>query len=234
MTDDPETAAFRARPPEDRHSRAVPILLAVAAVLAAIVTARATLLASDASVLWVRSVGEEQRRGVMLQESIRYTYGTEASVGFGLLGYEVRAEELRAAASAQPEAIAAGLRAEADRDQTVHDLLGPNSPLVSDPRYRRPSGALDLEQRLADDRALNPDTLAIDPMATLDAGDEIAERSDRLLQATIIIATAFLFGSLAQALGSRRRLLLALGWVVLLAGAGLALSIELGIGVAAA
>jgi hypothetical protein len=199
----------------------------VAAVVAAVVTARAALLAADATVLWVRSVGEEQRRGALLQESVRYTYGTEAELAFMLLTYEVRAEELRAKAAGQQEPVASRLQAEAVREQSVVDLVGDGAPLVSDPRYRKPSGALDVELRLADDR--DPRDIAIDPMATLEAGDVAGERSDALLRCTIIIGAAFLFGSLAQAFGRRRRPLLLLGWIALVAGAGAAIAIELGV-----
>jgi hypothetical protein len=199
----------------------------VAAVVAAVVTARAALLAADATVLWVHSVGEEQRRGALLQESVRYTYGTEAALAFMLLSYEVRADELRAKAAGQQEPVASRLQAEAVREQSVVDLVGDGAPLVSDPRYRKPSGALNVELRLADDR--DPGDIAIDPMATLEEGDVAGERSDALLRCTIIIAAAFLFGSLGQAFSRHRRPLLLLGWIALVAGAGAAIAIELGI-----
>jgi hypothetical protein len=230
---DPDVLDPHALPAPERHSRAVPFLLAVAAIVAALVTARAALLASDASVLWIRSVGEEQKRGAMLQEEVRYAYGTEGTVGFMLLTYQARAEELRANADGQPATTAGRLLTEAQGQQSVVDLVGSDSPLFTDPRYRLPSGGLDLELRLADARAGDPDSLALDPIATLEAGDAAAERSDRLLLTTILIAAAFLFGSLAQAFRGRRRPLLVMGWIVLVAGGAAALAIELGAGTGA-
>lgn len=219
------------QPPADaqERSRAIPLLLAAAAVLAAIVTARASLVSSDAAITWVDSVRDEQRRGAVLQEEVRYTYGSEASLGFMVLIAEVRAQELRAIAQGQPPAVAARLEAEARIQQTVVDLVSDNAPLLSDPRYRLASGGLDVQRRLADERAAEPSVVAIDPLGTLAAGDVHADHSVRLMVATIVIAGAFLFGALAQAFQRRRRPLLLLGWLALLAGGAWALAVELGV-----
>jgi len=218
-----------ARAEAESGGRAVPILLAVAAVAAAIVTARASLVGGDATSAWVDSVGDEQRRGALLQEEVRYTYGSEAAVGFMVLIAEVRASELRTMAQGQPPAVAARLEAEAGIQQAVVDLVSADAPLLSDARYRLPSGSLDVQRRLADERAAEPSVLAIDPLATLRRGDVEAEHSVRLMVATIAIAAAFLFGALGQAFRRRRRPLLLLGWLALLAGGAWALAIELGV-----
>jgi hypothetical protein len=177
----------------------------------------------------VDSVGDEQRRGALLQEEVRYIYGSEASVGFMVLIAEVRAQELRAIAAGQPPAVAARLEAEARIQQTVVDLVSDNTSLLSDPRYRLASGGLDVQQRLADERAAEPSVVAIDPLGTLAVGDVEADHSVRLMLATIAIATAFLFGALAQAFQRRRQTLLLLGWLALLAGGAWAVAVELGV-----
>lgn len=219
--------------PQDRDQggRAVPFLLAVAAIVAAIVTARAALLGSDATSAWQMSVGDEQRRGAMLLEGVRYTYGVEGDMAFMIITADVRAQELRAAMDGQPPEVAAALESEARVQQQVVDLVGPSSELIADPRYQLDSGGVDIQLRLADTRAADVDT---DPMATLAGGDAASERASRLMLATLAIAGAFLFGALAQTFRGRRRPLLGLGWAALAVGCGAAIAIELGlIGVAA-
>jgi hypothetical protein len=213
--------------PASSSSRAVAILLAVAAIVAAIITARAALVASDATSAWTDSVGVEQRRGALFLEQFRYTYAIEGDQAFMLTIAEEKAAALRAAAAAPdlaPEVVTA-LTAEAQVQQQLRDLVGPSVEMASDPRYVLPDGGYDLQQRLADERATDPEAVAEDPLVEMAAGDAAADEANRLMLATIGVAMAFLCGALAQAFGRHRRLLLALGWVALAAGSVAAIAV---------
>ena len=213
--------------PASSSSRAVAILLAVAAIVAAIITARAARVASDATSAWADSVSVEQRRGALFLEQFRYTYAIEGDQAFMLTIAEEKAAALRAAAAVPglaPEVVTA-LTAEAQVQQQLRDLVGPSSEIVSDPRYVLPDGGYDLQQRLADERADDPEAVAQDPLVEMAAGDAAADEANRLMLATIGVAMAFLCGALAQAFGRHRRLLLALGWVALAAGVVAAIAV---------
>ena len=219
---------------QDTSSRAVAVLLAIAAIVAAIITARASLVASDATSDWNQSVAREQKRGALLLQGIRYTYGTEGDAAFMIATAAAKAQALRDAVATAPDEIKPALEAEAAVHQQLVDLVGPSSELVSDPRYALPDGGYDLQLRLADDRAAEPGGPPDDPIEALAAGDAAQAEANRLMLATLGIGIAFLCGALAQAFSRRRRPLLVLGWLALAAGAAAALAIELGVpGIAA-
>jgi hypothetical protein len=211
---------------EEKGSRAVALLLAIAAVVAAIITARASLIASDAGDAWQASVSEEQRRGAMLLENVRYTFGTEGEVALMIASADVRAQEFRAEAARRSPEIAMALLAEADVQQQVLDSTRSASEVASDPRYALPSGGYDLELRLADSRQELGDDLSIDPATSIAAGDAASDRAIRLTAATLGVGLAFLLGALAQALRRPRRLLLLAGWLAVLVTVAVAIALE--------
>lgn len=228
MTDEP-TADAEALEIVERTSRAVPILLAIAAIVAAIITARASLVASDATSAWNSGVGVEQRRGGLLLEQLRYTYAIEGDQAFMLTIAEERAAALRAAAAAPslaPE-VATALLAEAQVQQQLRDLVGPSAEIVNEARYVLPDGGYDLQRRLSDTRAEDPEALAEEPLADMARGDAAADEANQLMLATIGVAMAFLCGALAQAFGRHRRLLLGIGWVALGLGVAAAVAVTL-------
>lgn len=203
-------------------SRTVAVLLALAAILAAVVSARAGLYASDATSAWTAAVGIEQKRGALLLADVRDVYGAQADQALMVATARLRAEQLRAGMDGAAPEVVVGLEIEA----RVHDAVatlgsGGESPLriFSDPVYLLPSGAYDLPNVLADARAALGAELAADPAAAFADGDRAAARSQLLLALTIPIACVFLAGALAQAWRRFRRPLLAAGWVVLAAAA---------------
>jgi hypothetical protein len=206
----------------------VAFLLAAAAILAALITARASLLGGQATGLWQQSVREEERRGALLIQGVRFTYGDEGDIAFLIATSQTRADALEeAAASAAPD-IAERLRAEAQVHAQVAEAMRTSVVIGNDPQFVLPSGGYDLAASLARDRAEEgDDLLADDPVATVKAGDEASRHAIAILTITIVAGFAFLAGALAQALPSRRRLLLVAGWVVLGVAALLALTVEL-------
>jgi hypothetical protein len=234
-TSDVSPAAAPAVPPRrspsgDTGSRAVAALLAVAAILAALIGARASLLGSDATSAWADVVVMEQKRSALLLGDVRSIYGGAANEALIIEAERVLAEALRAAIpSAAPE-IAVRLENEARIHDGVLQLMTTgtfSSELTSDPRYRLASGGFDLAGLLADRRAADAETIGIDPDARLADGDEAFRRQVALTALGILIGAAFLAGALAQAFRSRRRVLLAIGWLAVAAAAIPALTMGL-------
>lgn len=202
--------------------RTVALLLALAAILAAAVSARAGLSASDATSAWTSAVGVEQKRGALLLADVRDVYGAQADQALMIATARLRAERLRAAMDGATPDVVVALEVEARVHDGVIALADPgSSPLriLADPAYLLPSGAYDLPRVLADARATLGDELGADPAAALAEGDRAAARSQLLLALTIPIACVFLAGALAQAWRRFRRPLLALGWTTLGAAA---------------
>jgi hypothetical protein len=214
--------------PQEKGSRAVALLLAVAAIVAATITARASLVGSEATSAWQTAVGDEQRRGALLLEQVRYAYGSEGDLAFMIVAAQEQADAMREAIPGASPAVAAALETEAGVQEQVAELVKPASEIASDPRYELASGGYDLQLRLADERRSNPDDLANDPLAQVAAGDAAADHAVRLMLTTIAVGVAFLFGALAQAAHRRRRVLLVLGWIALGVASVAAVAVELG------
>jgi hypothetical protein len=211
----------------DTGSRAVAVLLACAALVAAAITARAAFLASDASGSWQAASRQEVKRSALALLTFDSAYGTEAPTAFAITVQQTRAEEQRAMAGQQPAELAPGLEAEAQVHDGVVAALRPSSELASNPRYALDGGGYDIVQWLAEERIKSPLDLTIDPDADMAAGDLAADRAIRLMSTTIPVGLAFLFGALAQAFRPARTLLLVLGWASLLVAVLLALALEL-------
>jgi hypothetical protein len=198
----------------------------VAAIVAASIGARASLLGIDASDLWQQSVEDEQRRGSILMWDVRSVYGDEGELAFAIAIEEVRAAGLLTASETAAPDIAARLLAQAQIREGVAETMRQSSPISSDPRYLLPSGGYDLQLSLADTRAGLGDDLDIDPMVSVSAGDRASQHGLALFASTIVVSLAFLSGALAEIAIARRRTLLWLGWAAVLGGALLALAIE--------
>jgi hypothetical protein len=118
------------------------------------------------------------------------------------------------------------LTVEQSIEQNLVKTLAPNFPLTADPKYATPGGGYDVGRRLADIRNENPDLVTLDPAHTAAVGDHFAVRSIRLVGCTVLVAGAFLFGSLAQGFRRRRSLFLGVGTTLLVAGVVAAVVVE--------
>jgi len=217
---------------EPRHnflsgSGAVALLLATAAIVAAIVAARASFISSDASGNWQSAVRTEVKRAAGAVEDIRFLYQSEAGPAFAIAQARLLEDELRTAAATQQGAIHDALLREADVQAGIITALLPASELAAGPAYALNSGGFDLGHRLADLRASVPDLVALDPDSIQAAGDRSADEGVRLTETTIPIGIAVLLGALAQAFAMRRRDLLIAAWITLTTGMLLAAAVEL-------
>ncbi len=197
------------------------LLLAVAAIVAAIITLVAVTSSSDASGAWQSALRQEVARGVQAVNDLHYVYEVEAPGAFRVATSEVQAQEYRAAAASAVPAVAAQLDAQAQVLEMSLDVLR-SSIEMAVPAYALPDGGYDTLGRIAD-RLADPARVARDPDAAMATGDAAAVRADRLMDSIIIVGLAFLFGALAQTFRQAQRQLLAMGWLALGAGVAVAL-----------
>lgn len=211
---------------QERRDRTVALLLASAAVLAAIIATRASFLANEAAGHWQQAVRLEIQRAAATVEDVRYVYTSEAPLAYRIAEAQAREQAFREQAEGAAEEIQAALLFEADVQKGLADSLIPASEIAADPKYALPDGGFDLTTRLADNRALNPDLVAVDPDAEMDVGDRASAKAVMLVATGLPVGLALLLGALATAIARYRRILLAAGAVSLGAAVTLALAVE--------
>ncbi|MFN2467085.1 MAG: hypothetical protein ABR521_02990, partial [Gaiellaceae bacterium] len=206
-----------AEPPQahdERHERAVAILLALAAVAGVALGARATLLEGDATDLWQSAVRQEIKRAAASVEDVRFVYAAEGPQVFAIDVARLRAEELRRAAGRAAGETQTELRLEARTfSEYVRQTARP--PLPVSRRYLTATGGFDAARRLADNRRRYPDLVAIDPDRPQERGDDLGRRAIFEMAATIPAALAFFLGALSQVFRRPRRPFLLAGAVSL-------------------
>lgn len=207
--------------------RGLALLLAVAALFAGALGARASLLASSASGSWQQAVRQEVKVAAAAVEDIRFVYGDEAAQAFRVVEATIRGQEYRAAADQRTGYGRAVLLAEAAAQDQLREILISASDVAKEPRYARDDGTYDLGLRLRDQRNTRPDLVAIRPDAPQAEGDRLARKAVMETAVSVPVALTFLFGSLAQGFPRRRRPLLALGTIALAVGVAAAAFIEL-------
>ncbi len=220
-------AAKPARAPESAETPTiVAVLLATAAVVAAVIGARAALLGDDGSDTWHSAVREDVKRGAAVVEDVRFVYSEEAPLAFQVSEGLLRAEESRKAAKGASELERELLETHAGAQEGVADTVGSSSALATDPEYELDNGGYDVLGRLADRRAENPDLVALDPDATERQGTELNFESSLLVAATLPAALAFMCGALAHGFPSRRRWLVPAGFALVAISLVLAIVFE--------
>ena len=204
----------------------VAVLLACAAVVAAIIGARAAIIGDDGSDTWHTSVREDVKAGAGLVEDVRYVYTEEAQLAFQVTEGEGRAEEARREAQGTSGLEQELLQAHAGAQQGVVDTVKSSSSLAKNPKYKLPEGGYDVPQRLVDTRAKNPDLVEIDADATEQEGSDRSYESALLVATTLPAGLAFLCGALAHGFPSRRRWLVPLGFALTAVSLVLAIIVE--------
>ncbi len=219
--------ADEARRTEGSEGPGLALLLAAAAVVAALLGARASLLSGEASSAWQEAVRQEVKSAAAVVEDLRFVYESEADQAYRVIQARVRAEEFRIASDRASEPIRSLLVAEAVAQEQVAEALTTGSEIAADERYARPDGGFDLGLRLADVRNRYPDLVAIRPDEPQGEGDRLSRQAVLMTAATIPVAATFLLGALAQVIPRRRQPLLVAALLFLLAGGAAGLVVEL-------
>ncbi len=199
-------------------SRAIATLLATAAILAALITTRASMLSGQASDDWQTSLRNEVKRSAAVQEDVRYLYQNLLPVAMLIETARAQEEAVKQQLAAHPEA-AARLNLEIATLEQVQQALSGASPLTSSADIALPSGGWDLGKALAQQRNTAPDLVALNPDADTTAGDTAAAKARRVSLATVPIALGVLLAALAEPFVSWRRRLLWVAAVLVASGA---------------
>lgn len=216
--------AVRAPDRTEGGSHAIAALLATAAVVAAIVTARASFLSSDASGNWQTALRIEVQRSAGTIEDVRYLYQTELPMAMAIAEARIRQQQFQADASTQTGAAHDALLLEASVQAALVTAQEPSSELATGTAYALPSGGFDVGRRLTDLRAGSSKIVALNPDSPQSTGDALADQASRLTIAAVPIGVCVLLGALAQPFSRWRRQLLGAGVVALLVGIVLALA----------
>ena len=211
----------------DETGIGVALLLTAAAILAALIAGRAHAHSANAATAWQTSTRDKVKEAVSYVESIRYIYGVEVPRALAVTEVRLRADEL--AQLVNDRSLSASTRrsiaVEKAAQEAVLEGIASASTLASDPKYRTDNG-FDAVRMLIDDRNANPELLAVDPEASHEEGDRLSEKAIALMATTVLVAVAFLCGSLARGFPRRRRLWLPTGFFFLAAGLVSAVVIE--------
>jgi hypothetical protein len=195
------------------------VLLAAAAIVTALVGARASMLKGDASGDWESAIRVELKQGAATTIDEQTAYG-EAAVAGRTAEALLRANELGGAADRLDTIGARTLLVEARvLLQTAEDntRLAPAAASFS-----AADGAFDLDRRLDDLSRRRDVGEALSPAELQERGDTAARRAALTALAAVPAALAILLGGLAQAFARARAPLVVLGIVALTASVALA------------
>lgn len=218
--------AAEGQPEDEQAGTGVAVLLAVAAVLAATIAGRGSILSDKGSDTYHEAIREHVKQSAAVVEDIRFLYDEEASQALLVAEARILADEYRREAGQVSGAARDFLRLEAAALEQLAATLAEASELAGDDRYETDDDAFDVAVRLADRRALNPELVALDPDATEAEGVATARKAAALVGTTVPVAVAFLFGALAPALPRRRRQLVWIGFAFVGIGLVAALLVE--------
>jgi hypothetical protein len=214
--EEPPAGSAATQAANERPRPGVALLLAAAAVIAALLGARASFAASGASGAWQRSVRLEIRRAALTSG-----LGEQLYIGVGPHAVQaaqgrILASRLTAAAAAATGLSRSALRVEAGAVRSAASVIAGTLP-DKGTRFRSGSGYY-LSGFLLEDQRENARNIGVSPGASERRGDRSAARGVADVAATVPVSLAFLFGALAQGFERRRRLFLIVGWVALAAG----------------
>jgi hypothetical protein len=201
----------------------IAILLTVAAVVAAVIGARAAMISSEAGDQWQSSLRTTEKRDAGIMNNVQTLYQNELPLALQILEARLLADELTVAAAGLSGDVQRAVKVEAATESLVAAGL-PLTDLAGTP-YTLPSGGFDLGKRMADLQAksglsdLDPDSLEA-------SGDQLAHRAVLLTYALLPTSFGALLGVLAQPLRRYRRHLLSGGTAFVVAGMVVALGVE--------
>jgi hypothetical protein len=204
-------------------------LMTVAAIIGAVITLRAAMLGSGAAESWARGTREETLRDNYLARMSDYVFIGTAPFELARVEATLYEQGLLHAARKSIGRARLMLLSEARLQRHVRRLTTKGDPPVSYTDSGLPLSDTYLSRPglyVAGDHLASVLVSGFSPSEHQAAGDSQSTRATVAMSMTIPAAISFLFGTLAFALPRRRRLLLLLGFVAILASVtGLLLSV---------
>lgn len=208
------------------------VLITVVTVLTAAVVWRASVLSSDSTGADRRGIINTLKSAAAKAENLAYLYQQEADLAQSHVLLRAQIDYLRRragefAANANGAAVAAILNSEADALLLADQGTVAGTPLVADTRYRREDDTFDLDVRLQDIAAENPDLAALDPGQDFAQADRLDDKALYLALTVIIFAVAMFALTLAQITKRRiRQVFLVVGVIITVAAVSTAAGLE--------
>lgn len=204
-------------------------LMTVAAIIGAVITLRAAMLASEAGESWARATREETSRDNYLARMSDYVFVGTAPFEIARVQATLFEQGLLHAARKTTGRLRLMLLSEAKLQTHVRKLTTDKDLPVSYTDSGLPVSDTYLSQPgwyVAGDHLASVLVPGSSPSEHQAIGDSLSTRATVAMSMTIPAAVSFLFGTLAFALPRRRRILLLLGFAAILASvSGLLLSI---------
>lgn len=200
----------------------IAVLIALVSLTTALAAWRTNIVGSNAAGANRQGLIDALKKGAAQNEDWRKLY-EEA-------GYAATFAMQGAAADAMEASEDESLQAAA---KNVRQYLLPSLQLLSEPlgtqeKYLKSDGTYDLEKRLSDLEAEQPDLAALDPTASFKLADRYASEQRWLTVGTVLLAISLFWLGLAEILSGRGRVLnLTLGIGVYLSGLLFFLVVEL-------
>jgi hypothetical protein len=194
-----------------RFEIAIALSIALVSITTAIVAGRASAVGSAAGDASRRGLIDAIRQQAAMSENWRLVYqeaafAQEHAASFAEL--EVLAESSDAAEQAQANEVA----------ENLLPSLAQLSPFVTDSRYRRPDGSLDLDLRFQDVEAESPDLAALSPETSFREADRRLGEQRWLTMGSALLVISLFWLTLAEiARGRARAAAFAIGLIIYLA-----------------
>ena len=208
----------------ERGNGRVAILLTIAAVVAAVIGVRASMVSNQANDSWQSALRTTEKRAAGGMNDVQTLYQWELPMAVKVLQARILAQQLASAAPGQSPSIEQALNVEAGVQGQMSESLT-QVGLTGD-AYALPSGGFDLGKRLADLRSANTQLANLDPDSLLATGDGLAHKAVLLTYGLLPTSLGALLGVLAQPLRRYRTVLLGGGSAAVVAGAVVALAVE--------
>lgn len=173
--------------------------IAIVSITTAVVTWRASAVSSSASDLNRIGLIDALKREAAAGENIRKLY-QEADFAQRYAAYAAELRVLENSADPVAQAEARQLK------QLLLPGLAQVSPLATNPAYLKPDGTFNLDKRLADLNAENPDLAQLDPEKSFRRAEQYSSEQRWLTLNIVILVLALFWLTLAQITGKRLRL----------------------------
>ncbi len=192
---------MRERKPLDpaRMDVMIAVLIALVSLTTALAAWRTNIVGSSAAQANRQGLIDAVKKGAAQNQSWRRLYEeAEYTATFAMESAAADAME-----ASEDEALQAAAK-------NMRQYLLPSLQLLSEPlgtqeKYLRSDGTYDLEKRLTDLEAEDPDSLAIDPAASFELADRYASEQRWLTIGTVLLAISLFWLSLAEILSGRGR-----------------------------
>ena len=195
----------------DRFQAAVAILIALVSVISAAVVWRASMVSGSGSAADHRGLVDTVKYEAAYAQIVSMLY-QEADYVTQYALYEARVDALQAQDSS-------AARTEAEWVSQIVINLALFTPMTTDSEYQSSGGGVDLDKRLDDIRAADPDLRDLDPQQQFTDADQYYTEAQVLISFVIVFAVALLFLTLAEITRHKIRIgLAAIGTVIFLIG----------------